>query len=60
MQPGGTADVSGENCCLEQGLFPHLFSTGAWDGVISLRAYFRFRCSQLCSPFTLCKTLALA
>lgn len=62
MQPGGTADVSGESCSLEQGLFPHLFpfNTGAWDSVISICAYLRFRCSQLFSPFTLCKNLTLA
>ena len=61
MQPDGTADPSGEDCSLEQGLFPHLFpfNTGAWDGAVSICAYLRLRCNQLFSPFTLCKNYLL-
>ena len=61
MQPDGTADSSGENCSLEQALFPHLFpfNTGAWDGAVSICTYLRLRCSQLFSPFTLCKSYLL-
>ena len=61
MQPDGTADSSGENCSLEQALFPHPFpfNTGAWDGAVSICTYLRLRCSQLFSPFTLCKSYLL-
>lgn len=57
MQPDSTADSSGGNCSLEQALFPHLFpfNTGTWDGVVSICANLRLHCSQLFSPFTLCK-----
>ena len=61
IEADGTADMDNEECSLEQGLFPYLFpfNTGAWDGVMGICAYLRLRCSQLFSPFTLCKNYLL-
>ena len=61
VRPDGTADPHGEKCSLEQALFPYLFpfNTGAWDGAVSMCAYLRLRCSELFSPFTLCKNYLL-
>ena len=49
MQPHGTADPPGENCSLEQALFPYLFpfNTGAWDNAVSICSYLHMRCNQL-------------
>lgn len=61
MQADGTADASGENCSLEQGLFPYLFpfNKGSWDGAMGICAYIHLRCQQLFSPFTMCRTYLL-
>ncbi|KAL3155152.1 hypothetical protein ABBQ38_011208 [Trebouxia sp. C0009 RCD-2024] len=59
MNAGSAADNDGMS--LEQALFPYLvpFSKGHWDGILGICDYLRLRCTQLFSPFTLCKNYLL-